>query len=209
MNHLAFNSDCMELMRNTPDKFYDLAVVDPNYRDENQPTKDMRANGSMESLAGRPTKEYFTELKRVSKEQIIWGANNFELPQWKGFIVWKKQTISENFTMSMCEIASLSEGLGTVSKWIELRPQDPDRIHPTQKPVDLYGWIFKKYLPDGGKVLDTHGGSMSSLISAIKANNIEMTITELDPEYFETAKERVQSYLKQLDMFSQAQVIWQ
>jgi len=87
------NQDCLEAMKLMQDNEFDLAIVDPPYRDTNQPTKDMRANGSMKSLEGRPSKEYFKELKRVSKEQIIWGANNFELPQWKGFVAWKKKTI--------------------------------------------------------------------------------------------------------------------
>ena len=113
------NEDNMELMARYSDKYFDLAIVDPPYRDENQPTKDMRINGSMKSLEGRPTKEYFNELLRVSKEQIIWGANNFQLPQFKGFIVWKKLTISDDFTMSMAEIASISDGLGTTSKVFE------------------------------------------------------------------------------------------
>ena len=77
-----------------------------------------------------------------------------------------------------------------------------ERIHPTQKPVDLYGWIFKNYLPNGGKVLDTHGGSMSSVISAIKAGNIEMTCSELDKDYFRDAKERILTFQSQLDMFA-------
>lgn len=82
--------DCMDFMAKYPDKFFELAIVDPPYRDENQPTKNMRNNGSMKSLEGRPAIAYWKELRRVSKEQIIWGANNFELPQWKGFVVWEK-----------------------------------------------------------------------------------------------------------------------
>jgi site-specific DNA-methyltransferase (adenine-specific) len=142
------NEDNMLLMARYPDNYFDLAIVDPPYRDINQPTKDMRNSGSMKSLEGRPQKEYFDELIRVSKNQIIWGANNFQLPQFMGFIVWKKLTISEDFTMSMAEIASLSNGLGTTSKIFEYAPQgkkeDP-RIHPTQKPVPLYKWLLDKY----------------------------------------------------------------
>src|SRR6056300_1012686 len=85
------NRDCLEAMREMEDNSFDLAIVDPPYRDQNQPTKDMRANGSMKSLEGRPSQEYFDQLFRVSKNQIIWGANNFQLPQFKGFIVWKKK----------------------------------------------------------------------------------------------------------------------
>jgi site-specific DNA-methyltransferase (adenine-specific) len=133
--------DCMAYMRTLPDKAFDLAIVDPPYRDQNQPTKDMRANGSMKSLEGRPPVEYFDELRRVTREQIIWGANNFQIPQFKGFVVWEKETIGETFTMSMAEIASLSEGLATTSKIYKQRPQDAFRIHPTQKPVKLYEWL--------------------------------------------------------------------
>ena len=140
MNNIAFNMDCMDGMKQYPDKYFELAIVDPPYRDisENQPTKDMRKNGTMERFGNKPDKQYFKELFRVSKNQIIWGANNFELPNYKGFVVWKKITISDNFTMSMAELAYISEGLGTTSKVFEYAPQgiktDP-RIHPTQKPV--------------------------------------------------------------------------
>ena len=92
----AYNMDCMEYMKTLPDKFFDLAVVDPPYRDqkENQPTKDMRKNGTMAKFGDKPAKEYFDELFRVSKNQIIWGANNFDyLPAYKGFVVWEKLSI--------------------------------------------------------------------------------------------------------------------
>ena len=115
-----YNMDCMDGMKQFPDKYFELAIVDPPYRDENQPTKDMRASGSMKSLEGRPTEEYWQELYRVSVNQIIWGANNFQLPQFKGFVVWEKG-IPEKFTKSMSEIASLSEGLGTISKIYKCR----------------------------------------------------------------------------------------
>jgi len=140
----------MEAMKQMPDKAFELAIVDPPYRDENQPTKDMRANGSMKTLTGRPTQEYWNELRRVSKEQIIWGANNFQLPQFKGFIVWIKG-IPFDFTMSMAEIASLSEGLGTISKVFNFRVSSAeDRIHPTQKPVQIYKMILREYAQGGG-----------------------------------------------------------
>jgi site-specific DNA-methyltransferase (adenine-specific) len=191
----------MELMRQYPDKYFDLAIVDPPYRDENQPTKDMRNNGSMKSLEGRPKKEYWEELYRVSKNQIIWGANNFQLPQYKGFVVWKKMTISENFTMSMCEIASLSEELGTVSKWIELAPQDKFRIHPTQKPVKLYEWLLTNYAEKGQKILDTHLGSGSH---AIACNNLGFDLIgcELDKDYFDAACKRITQESAQMRMFA-------
>lgn len=197
---LITNEDNIQLMARYEDNYFDLAIVDPPYRDSNQPTKDMRANGSMKSLEGRPSKEYWSELNRVSKEQIIWGANNFELPQWKGFLVWKKKSIGEKFTMSMCEIASLSEGLGTVAKWIEIPPQDPNRIHPTQKPVKLYEWILMNYAKEGYKILDTHLGSGSI---AIACHNLkyDLTACELDEKYYKEALVRLKQHTNQTRLF--------
>jgi len=182
------------------DNYFDLAIVDPPYRDSNQPTKDMRANGSMKSLEGRPTKKYWAELKRVSKEQIIWGANNFELPQWKGFVAWKKKTIGISFTMSMLEIASLSENLGTTSKWIEIQPQNPNRIHPTEKPIKLYEWLLMNYAKEGDKILDTHLGS-GSIALACHNLGYNLTACELDTEYYNAAMKRLKQHQQQLTMF--------
>jgi site-specific DNA-methyltransferase (adenine-specific) len=197
------NEDCMELLKRTPDNYYSLAIVDPPYRDENQPTKDMRNNGSMKSLEGRPKKEYFNELIRVSKNQIIWGANNFQLPQFMGFIVWKKLTISEDFTMSMAEIASLSIGLGTTCKIFECAPQgkkDDPRIHPTQKPVALYKWLLDKYAKPGDKILDTHLGS-GSIAIACHDYGFELTACELDHEYYMAAFKRFTLHASQQKLF--------
>ena len=190
-------------MKRYPDNYFDLAIVDPPYRDENQPTKDMRINGSMKSLEGRPNEDYFIELYRVSKNQIIFGANNFQLPQFKGFIVWKKLTISEDFTMSMAEIASISEGLGTTSKIFEFAPQgkkeDP-RIHPTQKPKQLYKWILDKYAKQGDKILDTHLGS-GSIAIACHDYGFDLTACELDKEYFDKAMQRINNHVAQTKLF--------
>ena len=198
------NEDNMQLMARYPDKYFDLAIVDPPYRDTNQPTKDMRNSGSMKSLEGRPQKEYFDELIRVSKNQIIWGANNFQLPQFMGFIVWKKLTISEDFTMSMAEIASLSNGLGTTSKIFQYAPQgkkeDP-RIHPTQKPVALYKWLLDKYAKQGDKILDTHLGS-GSITLACHDYGFELTACELEGEYYEAAKKRFFNHSAQTKLFT-------
>lgn len=194
------NEDNMALMARYPDNHFDLAIVDPPYRDSNQPTKDMRKNGSMKSLEGRPSKEYWTELKRVSKEQIIWGANNFELPQWKGFVAWKKKTIGLSFTMSMLEIASLSKNLGTTSKWIEIQPQNPNRIHPTEKPVKLYEWLLMNYAKENDKILDTHLGSGSI---AIACHNLgfDLTACELDEEYYNASIKRINQRIDSINLF--------
>jgi site-specific DNA-methyltransferase (adenine-specific) len=198
---MNITNECnMDLMSRYEDNYFDLAIVDPPYRDNNQPTKDMRNNGSMKSLEGRPTIEYWNELKRVSKEQIIWGANNFQLPQWKGFVAWKKKTIGLNFTMSMVEIASLSENLGTTSKWIEIQPQDPNRIHPTQKPIKLYEWLLMNYAKEGDKILDTHLGS-GSIALACHNLKYDLTACELDKEYYDAAMKRIEQYQAQKRLF--------
>ena len=199
-----FNEDCMVGMERYPDKYFDLAIIDPPYRNqsENQPTKDMRRNGKIDVFGDKPDKTYFDELFRVSKNQIIWGANNFTLPNYKGFVIWKKLTISEAFTMSMAELAYISEGLGTVSKIFECAPQgtasDP-RIHPTQKPVALYKWLLTNYAKEGDLILDTHVGSASSLIACHELG-FDAVGFEIDPDYYKASKERLEVVQKQVTL---------
>jgi len=204
-NIKLYNADCMEVMKTFKDKQFDLAIVDPPYRNqsENQPTKDMRRNGKIDVFGDKPDKTYFDELFRVSKNQIIWGANNFTLPNYKGFVIWKKLTISEAFTMSMAELAYLSEGLSTVSKIFEYAPQgkpDDPRIHPTQKPVQLYKWLLQNYAKDGDTILDTHFGSLSIGI-ACHDLKFDLTAIELDKDYYEQAKQRLINHQRQLTIF--------
>jgi len=192
-----YNRDCLEAMQEMPDNAFQLAICDPPYRnqEDNQPTKDMRSNGTMSNFGDKPTDEYFNELFRVSKNQIIWGANNFTLPNYKGFVVWKKKTIGDTFTMSMAELAYLSDGLATTSKVFECAPQDPDRIHPTQKPVALYKWLLDKYAKEGDKILDTHGGSMSIAIACYEYG-YDLSLFELDTDYYNAGKKRVEDYIQ-------------
>lgn len=198
---INISNECnMELMSRFEDNYFDLAIVDPPYRDSNQPTKDMRASGSMKTLEGRPSQEYFNELIRVSKNQIIWGANNFQLPQFKGFFVWDKG-IPFDFTMSMCEIASLSEGIGTISKLWKFRIAGAeDRIHPTQKPVKLYEKLLMTYAKEGDKILDTHLGS-GSIALACHNLGYDLTACELDLKYYEDSLKRLKNHQAQLTMF--------
>ena len=199
--------DCMNVMKKYEDNHFDLAIVDPPYRNqnENQPTKDMRnnsKNGNMKDFGNKPNNQFFKELFRVSKNQIIWGANNFaeNLPNHKGFVIWRKLTISEKFTMSMCEYAFLSEGLSTTSKLFEYHPQDKDRIHPTQKPVKLYEWLLNHYAKKGQKILDTHLGS-GSIGIACHNFGVDLVGIEIDAEYYEKAKNRIDKETRQESLF--------
>ena len=200
-----YNRDCMEALREMKDNQFDLAIVDPPYRDAkdndmNQWNRKTIKKGRLKDWNDKPTKEYFDELFRVSKNQIIWGSNNFTLPQHKGYVVWRKRSISENFNMSMCDFAYISEGLGTISKMFEYIPQIKNRIHPTEKPIELYKWLLKMYSEKGQKILDTHLGSGSI---AIACHNLGFDLEgyELDKEYFEAATKRLKQHQQQLRMF--------
>jgi len=147
-----------------------------------------------------PTQEEWNVLKNATKERIIWGANNFALEPYQGFVVWKKKTISETFTMSMCEIASITPGLGTIAKLYECQPQDPERFHPTQKPVSLYKFLMTHYTKNVKTILDPFGGSMSSGIAALDAG-IDIDIIEINTTYFKLGVERLQKYVNQQQLF--------
>ena len=202
--NVAYNMDCMEYMRALPDKAFDLAVVDPPYRDENKaPTKWMRDSMSCKGLflSGAPTKEYFDELKRVSKAQIIFGANNFGY-KFKGFIMWDKGVRGAD-RYSQCEIASLSEDLSTVATIadVPICGNYKEKIHPTQKPVALYTWIFNRYAKQGNKILDTHLGSGSRRIAAYDMG-LDFVGCEIDPYYFEAQEKRFAEHTAQMSLFT-------
>lgn len=145
-----------------------------------------------------PEKEYFTELFRISRNQIIWGGNYFELPPTRCFLIWRKLTISENFTMAMCEYAWTS--FNSNAKIFEYAPQDKTRFHPTQKPVALYEWILSRYAKDGDIILDTHVGSASSLIACHRTRH-KFVGFEIDKEYYEKAAQRLKEEQAQLSVF--------
>ena len=199
------NDDCMNIMPEYEDDYFDLAIVDPPYRnadnnDANQWVRKTIKKGRLKDWNDKPNKKYFDELFRVSKNQIIWGANNFTLPEHKGFIVWKKLSISEQFNMSMCEYAYISEKLGSISKLFECLPQDKNRIHPTQKPVRLYRWILENYAEPSDKVLDTHLGSGSSAIACHYFGTKNFVGIEIDKEYFDNAKTRIEKETRQIKL---------
>ena len=150
-----------------------------------------------------PKKEYFEELFRISRNQIIWGGNYFELPPTRCFLIWRKLTISDAFSMAMAEYAWTS--FNGNAKLFEYAPQGKgDRFHPTQKPVALYAWIYKNYAKPGMKILDTHLGSGSSRIAAWDAG-LDFVGTEIDETYFNLQEERFKKHIAQprLEMFEQ------
>jgi len=196
--------DCFEVMKQLPDKCIDLILTDPPYRDEkeNAPTKDMRANGMIKLFGSKPTKEIFSEMFRISKKQIIFGANNFELPPYKGFIVWNKG-IPFNFTMSMAELAFISESCETISKIYNVRASGQEnRIHPTQKPLKLFEMILQDYLQSvgGGVVADFYSGSGTTAIACHNLG-LDFICVEKDPEYYEKSVQRLNEAKAQLKLF--------
>ena len=144
-----------------------------------------------------PTKEYFNELARVSKNQIIWGGNYFDLPPTRCFLIWEKLSISENFSMAMCEYAWTS--FNDNAKLFKYAPQGnkEKRFHPTQKPIELYHWVLNRYAKKGDKILDTHVGSASSLI-ACHNMGLDFVGFELDRYYYEQAQKRMEQYFSQI-----------
>ena len=193
--------DCMEGMKNTPNKYYDLAVVDPPYGiGVNQMKMGGRktvkpSNKKWDDCA--PDEKYFSELFRVSKNQIIWGGNYFSLPPNKYFAIWDKGETMYGRDFAECEYAWVRSG-GT--RIFKKSPNQLDRFHPTQKPVALYDWIFNKYATPGMKILDTHLGSGSSRIAAYKAK-LDFTGYEIDAEYFEAQEKRFQIFIAQGTLF--------
>lgn len=145
-----------------------------------------------------PPKEYFDELARVSKNQIIWGGNYFDLPPTRCFLVWRKLTISENFSMAMAEYAWTSFNLN--AKVFECAPQGKERFHPTQKPVALYTWIYNLYAKPGDKILDTHLGSGSSRIAAWYAG-LDFVGCEIDKTYYDLQEKRFEEHAAQENLF--------
>nr|WP_303932869.1 DNA methyltransferase [Treponema denticola] len=219
----AFNIDCMEFLKKCKDKEFDLAIVDPPYGRVNGKFQGVQGgrfgNGRfdkyrrVECTGGTwaakykkkiirwdvaPPKEYFIELFRVSKNQIIFGGNYFELPPTRCFIIWEKLTISEKFTMAMCEYVWTS--FFDNSKIFKCKPQDKFRFHPTQKPVELYKWILKNYAKKGDKILDTHLGSGSSRIAAYDMG-FDFVGMEVDKEYFDKQEKRFKEYCTQGSLF--------
>jgi site-specific DNA-methyltransferase (adenine-specific) len=208
------NMDCMELLKATPDKFYDLAIVDPPYgigidgqKETTNKTRNPKQNRKAHEVKNWddaiPDAEYFRELERVSKNQIIWGANYFVLHlnlAKKGWVFWFKG--QEGLTMSDGELAYSSFDKPTRQVNINRVELLKDgTIHPTQKPIKLYEWLLANYAQPGQRILDTHLGSGSH---AIATNNLgfELTACELDKDYFDASVKRIKQAAAQERLFA-------
>jgi len=203
----VYNLDCMVGMANTPDKFYDLAVVDPPYglgerlterggKLKNTPMAVLYRESSRWDIL--PTNHYWGELFRVSKHQVVAGANYFWsfLTDTRGIVAWdKKQAMP---TLSSFELIWTS--FDKPAKIFSHVSTDLERFHPTQKPVALYDWIYKNYAKPGDKILDTHLGSGSNRIAAYKAG-LDFTGYELDQDYYEAQEKRFAEFVKQERLF--------
>ena len=188
----------MEYMAGCEDNAFELAIVDPPYRDENQPDQWLRANnGNMKEWPKAPKNDYFDELKRVSCNQIIWGGNYFTdyLSANNNWIIWHK--LNDGVHFSMCEMAWSS-----IRKNIKLWKRSNagiSKIHPTQKPVALYKWLLANYAKEGDRILDTHLGSGSSAIAA-HYGGFDFVGMELDKDYYEAACKRFDEETAQVAM---------
>ena len=201
-----FNSDNLEIMRGFKDNEFDLAIVDPPYGIERFKANDGGNSKKITTFGDKdknwnnikPSAEYWKQLFRVSKYQIVWGGNYFELPTSEYFIVWDKGQMMPSF--ARCEQAWTN--CKVPAKIYAKRSQDLERIHPTQKPTDLYSWLLLNYANNGFKILDTHLGSGSIAIAVEKANrldkmNLHFVGIEIDKEYYGKALNRIEQYCRQ------------
>jgi site-specific DNA-methyltransferase (adenine-specific) len=203
------NEDNMELMARYPDNYFDLAIVDPPYGigyDGANKTSGSHGGRKAHVFKGwdkcTPQKEYFNELFRVSKNQIVWGANYMTeyLPPSMGWIVWRKDR--GNFSSSDAELAfsSFNKALREYTKNPLVLSREGGTIHPTQKPICLYKWLLDKYAKPNDKILDTHLGSMSIAI-ACADYGFELVGCELDPDYYNAGIKRLQNHTNQQKLF--------
>ena len=204
--NIAYNMDCLEAMKQMPDKYFDLAVVDPPYGigmdGGNVGYKGFNNFTKKDWDKTTPEKVYFDELFRVSKNQIIWGGNYFGLPPSRCWLIWDKGEGFYNRTYAEAELAWTSFDAN-----VKIFKRDPlakgdyhGKIHPTQKPVALYEWIYTRYANTGYKILDTHLGSGSSRIAAHDAG-LDFVGFEIDKEYFDKQEERYNAHASQMNLF--------
>ncbi len=197
-----YNMDCMDAMKSMQDNQYELAIVDPPY---GMPKNSTHGRGKLKNRIINkenirrwdiaPSKEYFNELFRVSKNQIIWGGNYFDLLPTRGFVVWDKLQPFPNF--SRCEYAWMS--FQCPSKMFYFDNRVSGKIHPTQKPVKLYKWLLTHYAKGNDNILDTHLGSASIAIACWDLG-FNLTGYEIDERFYNDAMSRYKLHVKQLEM---------
>lgn len=216
--YLEITNECnLELMKRYEDNHFDLAIVDPPYGIErfkkvtdNPSEKDVHAKrfqgmGFVNDI--KPTKEYWDELFRVSKHQIVFGANNFTMPESEYFLIWDKKQAMPNF--ARCEYAWVSMSLKKTAKIFEYsihKHNQVNKIHQTQKPVSLYQWILTEYAKKGWKILDTHLGSGSIALALDTVNkfekmNLTLTACEIDPKAYKKTLKRIEQETRQESLF--------
>jgi len=201
----VYNCDCMDLLKQTPDNYYELSIVDPPYGINvtkmtlgNGKKKINRGNSDWDSKT--PDLKYFKELRRVSKNQVIWGANYMteNLPPSMGWIYWDKGTGLNDFSDGELAYTSFNRALRSYKVgWVGANAKDKDgRFHPTQKPVKLYEWILINYAKEGDKILDTHRGS-ASLDIACHNLGFDLVTCEIDTDYFNDGNKRLKQHQQQ------------
>jgi site-specific DNA-methyltransferase (adenine-specific) len=215
--NVVYHEDCMEGLKRFPDKYFDLAVVDPPYgisadiknngknSDRHEKTSKAKINTYKKTNWDNeiPSQEYFNELYRVSKRQVIWGANYFGLVG--GMLYWHKNVTMPTYSTGELAWLSWLQKIDFVNiTWHGMLQQNmkdkEERIHPTQKPIQLYEWIYKQYATEGNLILDTHLGSGSSRIAAHKAG-LSFVGFEIDADYYAAQEKRFKTFTSQLRMF--------
>jgi len=203
------NEDNMDLMARYKDNYFDLAIVDPPYgiaRFVNRVELSNRLckSAKLNEWDTKPSPEYFEELFRVSKNLIIWGANNFTLPESEYFLIWDKHQTVDNFASAEYAWTNCKKPAKvfrySIHKTMSDRKSEGGKIHPTQKPVKLYEWLLMNYAKENDKILDTHLGS-GSIALACHNLKFDLTACELDTEYFNAALKRLKEHQQQLTMF--------
>lgn len=202
----VFNIDCMEGMKQYPDKHFDLAIVDPPYGIKRfqkpsgstrfKSSKMMQENGLLWDI--KPEQDYFIALHRVSKFQIVWGANNFTLPESEYFLIWDKEQTVDNFACAEYAWTNVKKP-AKIFRYSIHKHNQIEKIHPTQKPVELYRWLLHNYAQRGYKIIDTHLGSGSSRIAAYDMG-YDFTGFEIDKDYFASQEKRFKQHTSQLTL---------
>ncbi len=200
------NCDCMDMMKEFPDNHFELAIVDPPYglgkRTTDGGTKRNTQTKFMQDIRRTnwddnvPTDEYWKELFRVSKNQIVWGGNYFGLPAHRCFIVWDKMT----YVPTMSQVEQAWTSFDSPARLKKINSNNANRIHPTQKPISLYKWLLSNYAKNGDKILDTHMGS-GSIAIACQQMGYDLTACELDKDYYDDAMKRIELNTRQTSIF--------